>query len=94
MGNMFSWHMWRGLNFLETILVLLLVGFAIMLAVNLTMVAAETDPVSDHRLQVSCALQEKMEQLRAGYIDGLQSGYDTIHGFRRTWRVVDASTAP
>ncbi|UCC44777.1 MAG: prepilin-type N-terminal cleavage/methylation domain-containing protein [Candidatus Zixiibacteriota bacterium] len=78
-----------GITLLEVLVAMIIMGFALLLLLNMAMVALDGNDWSNKTTLVTQLLQEKLEQLRSVRNDNLVSGSDTAQGFSRQWTVTD-----
>ena len=81
-----------GITLLEVLVAMIIMGFALLLLLNMAMVALDGNDWSNKTTLVTQLLQEKLEQLRSVKDNGLTSGSDTAQGFSRHWTVTDAGS--
>ena len=80
----------RGITLLEVLIAMIILGFSLLLLLNMAMVALDGNDWSNKTTIATQMLQEKLEQLRSVANTGLASGSDTAAGFARTWTVTNA----
>ncbi len=81
-----------GVTLLEVLVAMVILGVALLLLLNMAMVALDGNDWSNKTTLVTQLLQEKLEQLRSIKDNGLASGSDTASGLTRTWYVSDVSS--
>lgn len=76
----------RGISLLEVMIAMIILSMALVLLLNMSMIALDGNDWSNGTTRTTQAIQEKMEQLRGG--EKLASGSDTTpDGYKRTWVV-------
>jgi len=80
----------RGITLLEVMIAMFITSFALMMLLNMAMVALDGNDWANKTTQATQLLQEKLEQLRGGGAAVLFSGSDTADGLTRTWTVTNA----
>ena len=78
-----------GITLLEVLVAMIIMGFSLLLLLNMAMVALDGNNWSNNTTQTTQLLQEKLEQLRTVRNTGLQSGSDTAQGYVRTWTITN-----
>ena len=79
----------RGITLLEVLVAMIILGFSLLLLLNMAMVALDGNNWSNNTTITTQLLQEKLEQLRTLRNTGLVSGHDTAQGFTRSWTVTN-----
>lgn len=79
----------RGITLLEVLVAMIILGFSLILLLNMAMVALDGNNWSNNTTITTQLLQEKLEQLRTLRNTALASGHDTAQGFTRTWTVTN-----
>jgi len=80
----------KGITLLEVMVAMFITSFALLMLLNMAMVALDGNDWANKTTQATQLLQEKLEQLRGGGAAALNSGSDTTQGLTRTWTVTDA----
>jgi type II secretion system protein I len=80
----------NGVTLLEVLVAMILTSFALLMLLNMAMIALDGNDWSNKTTIATQVLQEKMEQLRAGGAAVMRSGSDTVNGLTRTWTVASA----
>jgi len=80
----------RGITLLEVLIAMIILGFSLLLLLNMAMVALDGNDWSNKTTIATQLLQEKMEQLRSVANTGLVDGSDTTKGYARSWTVTNA----
>jgi prepilin-type N-terminal cleavage/methylation domain-containing protein len=75
----------EGVTLLEVLVAMIILSVSLLLLLNMTMVALDSNDWANKTTSSTQALQEKMEQLRASHDP--QSGSDTANGVQRAWTV-------
>ena len=83
-------HNNKGITLLEVLIAMFITSFALLMLLNMAMVALDGNDWANKTTQATQLLQEKLEQLRGGGAAALTSGSDTADGLTRTWTVTDA----
>lgn len=81
----------KGLTILEVLVAMIILSMALLVLLNMAMVALDGNDWSNKTTIATQLMQEKMEQLRN--IPGLSSSYsgaDTAAGVSRVWNVTNA----
>ena len=79
----------KGITLLEVMIAMIILGMALLLLLNMAMVALDGNDWSNKTTVATQLLQEKMEQLRSLRNSGLTNGTDTAQGFARSWTVTN-----
>lgn len=82
----------RGITLLEVLVAMIILGFALLVLLNMAMVALDGNDWSNKTTAATQLMQEKLEQLRTTKDAGMVSGSDTTGGFTRRWTVADAGS--
>ncbi|HUV30792.1 MAG TPA: prepilin-type N-terminal cleavage/methylation domain-containing protein [Acidobacteriota bacterium] len=82
----------RGVTLLEVLIAMIILSFALLLLLNMAMVALDGNDWSNKTTIATQLLQEKLEQLRSIKDSSLTDGSDTAQGFVRNWTVSNAGT--
>ncbi len=77
-----------GLTLLEVLIAMVIMTVALLLLLNMAMVALDGNDWSNKTTVATQLMQEKLEQLR--YSPSLSGGTDTVGGVVRNWRVSHA----
>lgn len=76
----------KGISILEVMVAMIILSMALVLLLNMAMIALDGNDWSNGTTRATQAIQEKMEQLRGG--ESLTNGSDTTRdGYQRTWVV-------
>ena len=79
-------HNEKGISILEVLIAMIILSMALVMLLNMAMIALDGNDWSNGTTRATQAIQEKMEQLRGG--ENLVSGWDTtLDGYVRTWVV-------
>jgi Tfp pilus assembly protein PilV len=76
-----------GISILEVLIAMIILSMALLLLLNMAMVALDGNDWSNKTTVATQLLQEKLEQLRTAANTGLTGGSDTVGGVVRTWTV-------
>jgi prepilin-type N-terminal cleavage/methylation domain-containing protein len=74
-----------GVTLLEVLVAMIILSVSLLLLLNMTMVALDSNDWANKTTSSTQALQEKLEQLRASH--NPQGGSDTANGVERVWTV-------
>lgn len=77
----------RGITLLEVLIAMVILGFALLVLLNMAMVALDGNDWSNKTTAATQLMQDKLEQLRTVKDIGMKSGSDTAGGFTRRWNV-------
>jgi len=77
-----------GFTILEVIVAILILSMALLLLLNMAMVALDGNDWSHKTTNATQLIQQKLEQLRG--TSSLTGGNDVVNGATRTWTVSDA----
>lgn len=77
----------RGMTMIEVMVAMLVLTVALLMLLNMGMVALGGNDWANKATLASQMAQEKLEQLRASGVESLVSGSDTGRGLSRTWHV-------
>lgn len=80
----------RGLTLLEVMVAMMILGTALLLLLNMAMVALDGNDWSNKTTVVTQLMQQKLEEIRS--TENFTSGSDTAQGFTRQWTVVNAGS--
>lgn len=80
----------KGVSLLEVLVAMILTSFALMMLLNMAMIALDGNDWSNKTTIATQVMQEKLEQIRGGGMGAMQSGSDTAQGLTRVWRVSTA----
>jgi type II secretion system protein I len=81
-----------GMTILEVLVAIIVLSVALLLLMNMTMVALEGNDWSNNTTLATQLMQEKLEQLRSQADFGLLDGTDTVSGVVRSWSVSTADS--
>lgn len=82
-----------GLSILEVLIAMLILSAALILLLNMTMVALDANDWSKNMTTATQLMQEKLEQVRnVPNLSSMHDGYDVIDGVSRKWRITAVSS--
>ena len=76
-----------GITLLEVLIAMVILGFALLVLMNMAMVALDGNDWSNKTTAATQLMQEKLEQLRTLKDVGMTNGSDTAGGFTRRWSI-------
>ncbi|MDF1544363.1 MAG: prepilin-type N-terminal cleavage/methylation domain-containing protein [bacterium] len=76
----------RGFTLLEVMISMVILGMALIVLLNMGMVALDGNDWSNKTTSSTQVTQQKLEHLRAN-INGAVAGSDTIRGMERSWDI-------
>ena len=76
----------RGVSLLEVLVAMILTSFALMMLLNMAMIALDGNDWSNKTTLAAQVMQEKLEQIRGGGMASMQSGSDSAQGLTRIWK--------
>jgi len=79
-----------GITILEVLIAMIILSMALLVLLNMAMVALDGNQWSDRTTVATQALQQKLEQMRSDVAGGLNDGIDTVGGMIRKWTVSPA----
>ena len=79
-----------GVTLLEVLVAMILTSFALMMLLNMAMIALDGNDWSNKTTMATQALQEKLEQIRGQGVANASSGSDSIGNLSRQWTVSSA----
>lgn len=79
----------KGISMLEVLIAMIILSMALLVLLNMAMVALDGNHWSDRTTVATQLLQQKLEQMRADVADGLVSGTDTVDNIYRKWTVTN-----
>lgn len=80
----------KGISMLEVMIAMIILSVALLVLLNMAMVALDGNHWSDRTTVATQLLQQKLEQMRADVAIGLTSGTDTVDNISRKWTVTNA----
>jgi len=81
----------KGLTILEVLVAMIILSMALLVLLNMAMVALDGNDWSNRTTTATQLMQEKMEQLRnIATLSPSSSGSDTAYGVERSWVVTNA----
>ena len=80
----------NGISMLEVLISMIILSMALLVLLNMSMVALDGNHWSDRTTVATQMLQQKLEQMRANVAAGLTDGTDTVDNIYRTWTVTNA----
>ncbi len=82
----------NGISLLEVLVAMIILGMALLVLLNMSMVALDGNDWSNKNTAATQAIQEKLEQLRnVPNLNSSVSGFDTTAGISRAWTVSSAA---
>ena len=81
-----------GVTLLEVLVAMILTSFALMMLLNMAMIALDGNDWSNKTTMATQALQEKLEQIRGQGVAISQSGSDSVGDLLRSWTVSSAGS--
>ena len=82
----------KGISLLEVLVAMIILGMALLVLLNMSMVALDGNDWSNKNTNATQIIQEKLEQLRnVSNLNSSASGSDTTSGIERVWTVSDAA---
>lgn len=82
----------KGISLLEVLVAMIILGMALLVLLNMSMVALDGNDWSNKTTSATQAMQEKLEQLRnVPILTSSAGGTDTTAGVQRVWTVSDAA---
>lgn len=82
----------KGISLLEVLVAMIILGMALLVLLNMSMVALDGNDWSNKNTNATQVIQEKLEQLRnVSNLNSSASGSDTTSGIERVWTVSDAA---
>ena len=82
----------KGISLLEVLVAMIILGMALLVLLNMSMVALDGNDWSNKTTSATQAMQEKLEQLRnISNLTSSASGTDTTAGVQRVWTVSNAA---
>ncbi len=82
----------NGISLLEVLVAMIILGMALLVLLNMSMVALDGNDWANKNTTATQVMQEKMEQLRnIAILNSGSSGSDTTNGVTRVWTVTDAA---
>ncbi len=81
-----------GISMLEVLIAMIILSMALLVLLNMAMVALDGNHWSNRTTVATQMLQQKLEQMRSDAAGGLESGIDTVDNIIRTWTVVNAGS--
>ena len=82
----------KGISMLEVLIAMIILSMALLVLLNMSMVALDGNHWSNRTTVATQMLQQKLEQMRADVAGGLTSGTDTVDNIRRTWTVTNVGS--
>lgn len=79
-----------GITLLEVLISMIILSVAILVLLNMTLVALDSNDWSNRTTVATQLMQEKLEQLRS--VNNPTSGSDTISGVSRRWVITTISS--
>ena len=79
-----------GITILEVLIAMIILSMALLVLLNMAMVALDGNQWSDRTTVATQAIQGKLEQMRSDVASGLNDGIDTVDGMIRKWTVSPA----
>ena len=80
----------RGLTLLEVMVAMMILGTALLLLLNMAMVALDGNDWSNKTTVVTQLMQQKLEEIRS--TENFTNGTDTAQGITRQWTVANAGS--
>ncbi len=82
----------KGISLLEVLVAMIILGMALLVLLNMSMVALDGNDWANRNTTATQVMQEKLEQLRnIPNLGSGSSGSDTTDGVQRVWTVSDAA---
>lgn len=82
----------KGISMLEVMIAMIILSMALLVLLNMTMVALDGNHWSDRTTVATQMLQQKLEQMRADVASGLEDGSDTVDNIARRWTVTNVGS--
>ena len=83
----------KGLTILEVLIAMLILSAALLLLLNMAMVALDSNDLSNNMTNATQLMQEKLEQVRnIPNLSSVHNGSDSIEGVFRSWTVTTAAS--
>lgn len=79
----------KGISMLEVLIAMIILSMALLVLLNMAMVALDGNHWSDRTTAATQMLQQKLEQMRADVASGLADGEDTVDNIYRRWTVTN-----
>ena len=81
-----------GISMLEVLISMIILSMALLVLLNMGMVALDGNHWSNRTTVATQMLQQKLEQMRADAASGLTDGTDTVDNIYRTWTVTNVGS--
>lgn len=82
----------KGISMLEVMIAMIILSMALLVLLNMAMVALDGNHWSDRTTVATQMLQQKLEQMRANVASGLEDGSDTVDNIYRRWTVTNVGS--
>jgi Tfp pilus assembly protein PilV len=79
-----------GVSLLEVLVAMILTSFALMMLLNMAMIALDGNDWSNKTTMATQALQEKLEQIRGQGVAYASNGSDSVGNLSRQWSISSA----
>lgn len=90
--NMCKLKSQKGISMLEVLIAMIILSMALLVLLNMAMVALDGNYWSDRTTVATQMMQQKLEQMRADVAAGLTSGEDTVDNIARKWTVTNVGS--
>ena len=90
--NMCKLKSQKGISMLEVLIAMIILSMALLVLLNMAMVALDGNYWSDRTTVATQMMQQKLEQMRADVAAGLTSGSDTVDNIARSWTVTNVGS--